>query len=204
MVLASKTKRKKITILPAYVVYEEIDGKALPYKGFKEVLSKEKKIEEIMGSSALQAYIVHLLNGFLFNSLDRKKYFILTNESGVNLSKGNNLANDVAIFLRDESNSFLKKEYMKSAPILAIEVDTKIEFDEETYEEPKDYFVNKSNKLLEFGTEKVIWILTESKKIFIAVPGKEWKIVDFDSDILLVDNCILNLDKLLKEEGVEF
>ena len=115
-----------------------------------------------MGSSALQAYIVHLLNGFLFNSLDRKKYFILTNESGVNLSKGNNLANDVAIFLRDESNSFLKKEYMKSAPIIAIEVDTKIEFDEETYEEPKDYFVNKSNKLLEFGTEKVIWILTSS------------------------------------------
>jgi len=36
-------KKKKETVLPAYLVYEGINGKALPYNGFKEVLDKTKK-----------------------------------------------------------------------------------------------------------------------------------------------------------------
>jgi len=41
-------KKKKETVLPAFLVYEEIDGKALPYTGFKDVLTKKKKVEEII------------------------------------------------------------------------------------------------------------------------------------------------------------
>ena len=80
----------------------------------------------------------------------------------------------------------------------------KIEFDEETFDSPQFYMLAKSQKLLDFGTEKVVWILTESKKIFVIIPGKEWKIVDFDTDIPILDDCVLNLAKLLEEEGVEY
>jgi len=197
-------KKKKETVLPAYLVYEEIDGKALPYKGFKEVLAKTKKVEEIMGSGALQSFIVSLVYGFLFTHLDRKKYFPFTNEAGLHLEKGNNLANDIAVYSKSLGKSLLQEKYMNTPPIVAIEVDTKIEFDEETFDSPQFYMLAKSQKLLDFGTEKVVWILTESKKIFVIIPGKEWKIVDFDTDIPILDDCVLNLAKLLEEEGVEY
>jgi len=196
-------KKKKETVLPAYLVYEEIDGKALPYKGFKEVLAKTKKVEEIMGSSTLQGVIVFLIGWFLGNNLSRKKYWISTSEAGVHLEKGTNLANDIHIFPKVD-NPVLGKEYLKGAPKIAIEIDTKIEFDEETFPSTQFYMLAKSQKLLDFGTEKVVWILTESKKIFVIIPGKEWKIVDFDTDIPILDDCVLNLAKLLEEEGVEY
>lgn len=204
MVLVSKRKRNNETELPAHVVYEEIDGKALPYKGFRDVLANKKQIEEIVGSSQLQAYIVSLIYGFLFNRINRKEYWLLTNEPGVHISRGTNLSNDIAIYARDSGLDIFSKEYAKFPPKIAIEVDTKIEFDEETYPGADQYVLHKSQKLIDFGTEKVVWVLTESRRIFVLEAGKPVKIVDFDADIPLVDGCIVNLNQLLKEEGVQF
>ena len=37
--------------IPKNLIYEIMDGKPVYYAGFREVLSKQKTIEEIMGSS---------------------------------------------------------------------------------------------------------------------------------------------------------
>jgi hypothetical protein len=47
-------KKPKINIadVPASLIYEELNGILLPYKGFKEVMNGIKKIEDIIGSSS--------------------------------------------------------------------------------------------------------------------------------------------------------
>lgn len=54
--------------------------------------------------------------------------------------------------------------------------------------------------MLEFGTEKVIWVTTKSKKIFVASNTERWYLVDFDEDIQMLNDCVINLANLLKEE----
>lgn len=204
MVLASKSKRIKGTALPANLVFEEIDGRALPYKGFREVLANRKQVEEIVGSSELQSFIVSLIYGFLFNKVDRKRFLLLTNEPGLHISKGTNLANDIAIYPKINPKHSLAKTYSRNPPKIAIAVDVKIELDEETYVGQHDYVLHKSQKLIDFGTEKIVWILTESRKIVVIQAETPRQTLDFDSDIPLVDDCILNLAQLLKDEGVDF
>lgn len=58
--------------------------------------------------------------------------------------------------------------------------------------------------MLDFGTEKVIWITTKSKKIFVSSSTERWYMVDFNEDIPLFDNVCLNLAKILQDEDIEF
>jgi Uma2 family endonuclease len=201
LVVAKKKKAKNIKV-PSKLVYEEMNGKALPYKGYLDVLSGKKKIEEIMGSSSLQSIIVYLLNGFIFNHINRKKYIAGTNEAGLHIGVGNNLANDIAIFER--TNTILNDKYFENAPKVVIEIDIKIDLSETEWTNEWDYVIEKSTKMLEFGVEKIIWITTKSKKIFVSSFSERWYMVDFDEDIPLLDDCILNIAKLLKEEDVMF
>jgi len=139
---------------------------------------------------------------FLGNNLGRKKYWISKSKAGVHLEKGINLANDIHLFPKTD-RPVLGKEYLKGAPKIAIDTDTKIEFGEETFSSLQFYMPAKSQKLFDFGSEKVVCILTESKKIFVIIPGKELKIVDFDTHIPIPDDYVMNLARLLQEEGVE-
>jgi len=50
MLVVAKKRKPKIRKIPSYLVYEEINGKPLPYKGYLDVLSGKKKFKEIMGS----------------------------------------------------------------------------------------------------------------------------------------------------------
>ncbi|MFN8355212.1 MAG: Uma2 family endonuclease [Spirosomataceae bacterium] len=188
--------------IPPYLVYEEINGQVLPYKGYLEVLSGKKKIEEIMGSSSLQAVIVSLLNAFLFNSINRKKYLIGTNEAGLHLQPGDNLANDLVIY--DREKVVLNDKYFDKSPKVIVEVDIKIDLRATEWTNEWDYVIEKSQKMLDFGAEKVIWITTKSKKIFVSSSTERWYMVSFDEDIHLIENCTLNLARLLAEEEIEF
>ncbi len=53
--IKTRTKRRKI---PAYLVRETIDGIEFYYPGFRQVLNKQKKLDEIMGDSGLQYKIM--------------------------------------------------------------------------------------------------------------------------------------------------
>ena len=106
----------------------------------------------------MESIILSLVYGFLFTHLDRKKYFPFTNEVGLHLEKGNTLVNDIAVYPKSLGKSLLQEKYVNAPPTIATEVDTKIEFDEETFVSPQFCMIAKSQKLLDFGTEKVVRI----------------------------------------------
>ena len=56
-------------------------------------------------------------------------------------------------------------------------------------------------KLLNFGTEKVIWILSKTKKIIVATPNQNWQVMNWDKNFVLIDEHQINLQKMFEEEG---
>ncbi|MDZ7899527.1 MAG: hypothetical protein U5N85_16075 [Arcicella sp.] len=47
MLVIEKKKKPKFRTIPSYLVYEEMNGKPLLHKGFMDVLSGKKKVEEL-------------------------------------------------------------------------------------------------------------------------------------------------------------
>lgn len=68
--------------MPACLVKEEFDGVPLYYKGYKDVLSGKKTLEEIIGCSGIQSLIVTYLTALLWVKLNKKRYQVLTGEVG--------------------------------------------------------------------------------------------------------------------------
>jgi Uma2 family endonuclease len=202
MLVVEKKRKPKIRKIPSYLVYEEMNGKPLPYKGYLDVLSGKKKFEEIMGSSSLQSIIVYIIGLYIGNQINRKKYYVGSNEAGLHIGVGENLANDIAIYER--ANTILDDKYFTKAPKIVIEIDIKIDLSETEWTNEWDYVIEKSTKMLDFGTEKVIWISTKSKKIFVSSSTERWYMVNFDEDIPLFDDVTLNLVKLFEEEDIVF
>ena len=184
--------------IPDYLIKEEIDGIPYFYKGYKAVLNNKKTLEDIMGASGLQSLIVEVLMRYLIVNLDRKKYRVFTNEGGNHLKKGTNLSFDVAIYDKkvltyDKINEY----YVNVPPKVVLEIDVKIEIENQNAIE---YINTKTEKLLNYGTELVLWILTKNKKIILALPNKEWQIINWNKDISLIDDLVLNLNSLIEEE----
>ncbi len=200
-VVITPKKRRKPGV-PSYLIYETLNGRPLYRRGYRDVLAGKKKPAEIMGSSSLQAMLVSLIHGFLFTNINRKQYLLVTNESGVHLDKGSNLSNDIAIFDK-ASNLTLNEKYFNVPPIIAIEVDVNIE-PEEFEGKESGYVHEKTERLLDFGVERVIWITTQPKKIFVATRIAPWLTQNWDADVAVIDNVVLNLAGLLTEEGIEF
>ena len=192
--LLAPPKRKSRKI-PAALIREELRGQPLYYRGYKDVLNGSKQIEEIMGSSSLQSYLVGFIYATLFSLIDRKKYLITTNEAGLQLGHKNNLSTDIGVFLKEKV--VLDDKYFEVAPEMAIEVDVKIDTDKEL-----DYIFSKSEEMMQFGTQKICWIITKNKKIFVFAKDETTLIFDWDKDVQLTENITLNLQKLLDEEGV--
>ena len=185
--------------IPAYLVYEIMDGKPIYYHGYKEVLLNKKTFEEIRGASSLQSIIVYYLVSFIAKFIDEDKFTVLTGEAGLHLDHRNNLSNDVAIF--DQvllSPDKINKKYADVPPKIAIEVD--IIADIEDLGE-SGYIYKKTQKLLNFGTEKVFWILTAAQVVIVATSEKI-ETFNWHKDIELLDSQSFNIGKYLDKKGI--
>jgi hypothetical protein len=194
----AKTNTRKI---PNNLIREKLRGKSLYYKDYKDVLSGNKQIEEIMGNGSLQSILVMILGFFIKCRLD-KKYYLATNEAGLHLGHRNNLSTDLGIFLKEKV--VLNDQYFKIAPEIAIEIDVKIETDRDL-----DYIFAKSEEMMKFGTQQILWIITKHKKVFIIAQNQNTQIVNWDDDILLMSEpnqtpIIINIKQLLEEEEIEY
>jgi hypothetical protein len=179
------------------LIFELWNGVPIYYKGYKDVLSGKKTIEEIVYNTDLKGVLLALINGFLGISINRKKYLIATNEIGLHLAKNDNLANDVVIFEKEKIGK-LKGKFFDVAPKVVIEVDIKAEISSFQNEET-NYILQKSQKMLDFGTEKVVWILTDSQKVFVIDKNEtRWYVVNWSENIPLLDDCVLNIKQLLE------
>lgn len=188
--------------VPGSLVFEELNGRPLYYRGYREVLAGRLSPESIWGNSDIKALTVGAIFGFIHARIDRKRYLTVTNEPGLHLAKGNNLSNDIAIFERSALPT-LRGTYFNVPPKVVVEVDIKIELDPEEFPAREaDYIFEKSTKLLQFGVEKVIWATTHTRKLFVATPTEKWVVQNWDEDVPVLDGCVLNLAGLLEEEGI--
>ena len=187
-----KRKSRKI---PSNLIREELRGKPLYYIGYKDVLNGTKQIEEIMSSSSLQSLIISIVDFFIQSNINRKLYWVASNEAGLHLGHKNNLSTDLGIFLKEKVEP--NDKYFNVAPEIAIEVDVKIETERDL-----DYIFEKSEEMLKFGTKKTLWIITKHKKIFIISQGENTQVLDFHQNISLMENITLNIGNLLDEEGL--
>jgi Uma2 family endonuclease len=191
----------KVKAIPDSLVYEIIDGRKLYYKGYKDVLSKKKKIEDIMGASGLQSFIIQYILEILYIKVGRKNYHFLTNEVGSHLSNRTNLSGDIHIFEKESlPANKINVNYIDIPPKVAIEIDIRIDLSDE---KDFDYTFTKTQKLLDFGVEKVIWIFSKMHKVIIATKEEDWIVKDWNKDIELIDGQLFNIGEYLKKEGVE-
>lgn len=187
--------------IPKELVYERIKGRPVYYKGYEEVLKGEKSLEEVVGSSDLQSWIIMSIIEFLLINLDKTKYKILSNELGFKAKDKSVYGLDIGIFEREKIKE-LKGKYIETPPEVVIEVDIKADL--KGFEDNTDYIYQKINGLLSSGIGKVIWIFTKSKKVWIATKDKKWEISGWNEDIEILDNVNINIEKLLKEEKIKF
>lgn len=204
MLTAEKQKPKSPRVtrkIPESLIYEVMDGEPLYYKGYMEVVSGKKTIEEIMGSSTLQSLLVEYVNRILFKGLDESLYRIFSSETGVHINHRTNMANDIAVYEKSVlTPDKINKKYADVPCKIAIEIDIKADLSKE-----KDYgyVQKKTQKLLDFGTEKVIWIFTETQKITVATANENWQTMDWHKDVELLDGLTANIGKYLDREGIK-
>ena len=90
--------------------------------------------------------------------------------------------------------------YLDVPPKIDIEIDVNIDttdFSEQTY------IYQKTDRLLSWGVEKVIWVLTASQKVIVAERGKDWLVIDWSKDIEVINGIKFNLSEYLEKSGVK-
>lgn len=189
-------------LLKERLVRETLDGRALYYAGYQTVLAGRKTAEEIMGSSSLQWVLVSYFMRIMLRQLDDKKYWFATNEAGVHLDHRNNLAHDVAIYEKATlPPAQINAHYVQVPAKVVIEIDVRIDLQDLT---DSNYVNRKTRKLLDFGTDKVIWIFTDSRQVLMAERGAEaWLTMDWHRDLELLNGQFFNVGQYLAEEGIQ-
>ncbi len=185
------------------LVYERYRGRPIYYRGYREVLQGKKTVEEVMGSSKLQAWIIDLLLRVLYQHLDLRKYKVLSNEVGFRTGRRSWRNLDIAVFDRQQLlQEGVDEKYVQTPPKVVIEVDTKADL--QKYEDLLSYVIEKVQDLHQAGVERVVWILTRNQRVVIAEQQEaEWKIVPLDEEIELMEGVRCNVAALLRQEGVE-
>lgn len=188
--------RKRV---PDALIYEIMDGVPIYRKGYRDVLSGKKTIEEITGASTLQSVIVSHLMKIIFTFLDEDMYFVLTGEPGVHIDHRNNLANDIAIY--DETvltPAKISKKYADVPPLIAIEIDIEADVADIT---ETGYLYKKTHKLFDFGVQKLIWVLTDAQVVMIATPERI-ETVSWNKDVEIMDGHLFNIGAYFAKKGI--
>ena len=190
---------KKEVIISEQLVYEELNGRKLYRKGYKNVINQTKTIEEIMGCSSLQGTIVSVLLSFLYRNIEDLGYEIITNEIGLHVSLGNNLSSDIIIYNHNDFIQYrIDEHYFDVAPKMVIEVDVKIDLEKNS---DVDYIAEKTQTLFNFGVKRVIWVFTAKKKVVLAQPNQDWIIRDWSKDFDIIEGHAINLMGMIEKKG---
>ena len=199
MIVTEKTtvppkEEKKI---PSYLIYETIDGVPVYYRGYKNVLTKKQTLEEIMAYGGLQIFLINLLKDY-FQPIFGKTHWVWSGEAGVHVSHGSNPSLDFIILPKKFfSYKNTKSKYLDSPPTVVIEVDTKAEFEDLPFSEA-EYYLTKTQALLDFGVQEVVWIFTKNEKIMVARPAQPWLTTNWKDEISIM-NHKFSLQRIIDE-----
>lgn len=189
--------------IPKALIYEEFDGHPVYRKGYRDYLVGTKTVEEIMGTSTLLWFIVTSLLRKILELFQPGEYLVGTNEPGVHLKRGTNLANDIAIYRKGQLKIGLNSvNYAEIPPVVAIEVDVRADCSD-IFANEFEYMEAKSKRLLDFGAQKIIWIGSVSKKISIISSDRRWETIDWDLPFEVLDGKYINVWELMLKNGFE-
>ena len=189
--------------VPEYLVRETIDGTPFYYAGYREVLNKKKTLEDIMADSGLQSIIKAFLMKTFAQNLDWKKYQPVSGEVGSHIDHRSNLALDVAVYDKTVlTPNKIGLKYIDVAPKIVVEIDVRIKLDDPAGNVFDQYVLKKVKKLMAFGTERIIWVFTQSDTVIVAKPGNSWEVFSLDQDVHLLENITINLGEYLESEGI--
>ena len=190
-----------IQTIPDTLVYEMQNGEPVYYAGYRDYLNGIKPIEEIRTSSLIQSMIISRLMFMLQLNLS-DEYEVLTNELGIQFEKKAWRAADIAIVkTADIEQVETKNKYLRFAPEIVIEIDTKAELSD--LKNPLNYYQEKTDELLAFGIKKVVWIFSETEKVMVARKGEKWEISNWTEDIEIMEGVVVNIANLLKNKNRE-
>ncbi len=162
--------------IPTRLVKEVINGKKYYYKGYRSVLRGEKEINAITGSSELQATLATVLTNCLGRQLDRRTYTVAIGKPGIHLDFENTLDTTIAVHRKaDLPTGRDRTKCFSVAPLIAIEVDVRIEAEDEGSDD-FSYMFEKSSRLMESGTAVVVWVLSRIQSLVVFAPGADGSI----------------------------
>ena len=199
----AKTASINRQAIPQQFVREVIDGIAFYYPGFRQAIKKHRTIEEIMPDSFLQSLLKNMIGDFLKARLNRKIWMVLAGETGSHININNNLGLDIVVF--EKAAALNQRNLMKYAnipPFLVIEVDVNVELPDPNSDLFHEYVVPKINRLFAFGTQKVVWVFTKSKKVLSATPDQPWQFFNLHQEVLIMEKIKMNLGKMIEDEGI--
>ncbi len=192
--------------VPTSLVKEILDGRPYFYSGYREVLAGEKKIEDIIGCSEIQTMVITAIVTYLIRSLPENQYTVAFNEVGLHLDKNNNLAADIAIFDRETMLSRkLTSKYTRTVPLAVLEVEI---FNEDNI--PSEPYtsvptLSKTERLLEWGVQEVVWIYPQVGKITRAKQGESvWTTTPWQETFELLGRYEFSAGTVVQDFGVRF
>jgi hypothetical protein len=187
--------------IPQSLIYEIMDGQPIYYRGYKEVLKKNKTIDQIMPCSTLQAQINYYIARAVIKSPLDDQYFVHTSESGLHISHNDNFGCDIALF---DKTVLLPKEvglkYATVPPTIVFEIDIRADI---TNISEESYMYKKTQKLLDFGVQKVFWITSASKKVLVATNDDDWRVMSWDKNIEILNQVHFNVGEYLRQQGIQ-
>jgi hypothetical protein len=93
----------------------------------------------------------------------------------------------------------INRRYPDVPPKIVIVIDTEADMSELT---TFGYVYKKSKKMLNFGVERVIWIMIDSQTVTVIEPNQDWKVREWTTDIEIMDGHTVNIARYLDEEGI--
>jgi len=151
-----------IQTIPDTLVYEMQNGEPVYYAGYRDYLNGIKPIEEIRTSSLIQSMIISRLMFMLQLNLS-DEYEVLTNELGIQFEKKAWRAADMAIVkTADIEQVEIKNKYLRIAPEIVIEIDTKAELGD--LKNPLNYYREKQTNYLLLVSKKSFGYSPKPKK----------------------------------------
>lgn len=85
---------------------------------------------------------------------------------------------------------------------MVIEVDIKID-ESDYFQNEEEYFHKKTERLLQWGVERVIWVFSASRRVLVADNLQTWSFVSWDIPITVIDDRQITIWELMLKNGFQ-
>lgn len=190
--------------IPKNLIKEIIDGIPFYYRGYKEVINKTKKLQDVMADSGLQLFIKRYIFQLLIQGLPPEKYEVFMGEVGSHLAHKINMSLDLVVYdAKKLTPDKITTKYIDVVPKIVVEIDVNVEMNDEQSDLFEAYVLRKVKRLHQYGAEKVIWIFTQSKTVITTSPEGNWQVNQWDKTINILEDVSFNIAEYLTKKGIQ-